>query len=661
MKRIALAIALTLALTSPASAAGLMKPKDSALPDLQIDEHHVNVVINNGFAVTEIDQVFRNPNDQDLDAIYTFPLPKDASLSELSLWIDGQEVVGEVVEKEEALRIAKEERSAGRETALAEKREYYAYDVLVSPVRALSTARVRLVYLQPLEIDSGIGRYVYPLEEGGIDEEMQAFWDRRAEVDGKFSFKCTVRSSYPLDDVRAKGYPKALVTAEEGSWTVYVDGEEEGQTSLNKDIVIYYRLAADQPARVDLLPYRAGEGPGTFMLVVTPGIDLKPTTEGVDWTVVLDISGSMSSKIAVAADSVSRALDQMRPRDRFRVITFSNQARELSNGWTPVTPESVEQMRNKLLQVSSEGGTNLHAGLSAGLGGLDADRSSAVILVSDGGANVGPTEHRDFLKLLEKKDVRVFTFVMGQGANQPLLGRLADESGGFALDVSNQDDLYGRLMQARGKLGHEALHGVRLELADAQVADPAPERMPSAYYGQQIVMFGRYLKPGETTLRLHARISGEDRTWETKVNLPKHDETYPEIERLWALARTQELNRRIEDGGDKSELREAIVDIGTGYSIVTDYTSMLVVREERFEELGIDRANKRRVDHERKAQTNRRQQVSKPTRADRSKPMFGDRKATGGSGMGAVGPAFVGLMLGLYGVRRWQARRGDGK
>jgi len=659
MKRFLIACIVCLTIgVAPSFAAGLLRPADGSLPELEIEEHRVNIVINNGFAVTEVDQTFRNPHDQDLDAVYTFPLPRQASLSELSLWIDGVEVVGEVVEKERARKIVQEERQAGRESALAEKRDYLAFDVFVSPVRAGSTARVRLVYLQPIEIDSGVGRYVYPLEEGEIDENEMRFWERRDTVDGTFALEATIRSSYPLDDVRVKGPGEASVIQEEsGDWKIWID-DENGTTRLNQDVVLYYRLAADQPARVDLLPYRAGDEPGTFMLVVTPGMDLKPTVEGVDWTIVLDVSGSMSSKIATAADAVARALGEMRAEDRFRIITFANKTHRITKGWMPVDPQSVQQAADTVKQLGVRGGTNLYAGVQAGLKNLEADRPNAVVLVSDGGANIGPTEHADFLKLLDNTDVRVFTFVMGQGANTPLLGRLAEESGGFTMNVANSDDLYGRLIQAKSKLGREALHGVKLELGGVGLADPAPRRLPSAYYGQQIVMFGRYSRPGKAELKLSARISGEDRSWVVPIELPERDERFPEIERLWALERIRDMQKAIQDGEPQSEYRGAIVDVGTSYSIVSDYTSMLVVREERFEEMGIERRNKRRTEKERNARATRAKSPASATRVDSGQPMFGDRPAhSTGTGTGAVGPWFVGVLFGLGGLRAWRARR----
>jgi len=659
MKRFLIACIVCLIIgASPSFAAGLLRPVDGSLPEIEIEEHRVNIVINNGFAVTEVDQTFRNPHDQDLDAVYTFPLPRQASLSELSLWIDGVEVIGEVVEKERARKIVEEERQAGRETALAEKRDYLAFDVFVSPVRAGSTARVRLVYLQPIEIDSGVGRYVYPLEEGELDENEMRFWERRDTVDGTFSLEATVRSSYPLDDVRVKGLGDAKVIQEEGGdWKVWID-DENGATRLNEDVVLYYRLAADQPAQVDLLPYRTGDEPGTFMLVVTPGMDLEPTVGGVDWTIVLDVSGSMSNKIATATDAVAGALGELRPEDRFRIVTFANNTLWINKGWTPADPESVQEAGDKVKKLGSRGGTNLYAGLQAGLKNLDADRPNAVVLVSDGGANIGPTEHSVFLKLLDKTDVRVFTFVMGQGANRPLLGRLAEESGGFSMDVSNRDDLYGRLIQAKAKLGREALHGVKLELDGVGMADSAPHRMPSAYYGQQIVMFGRYTRPGKAKLRLTGRISGEERSWTVPIDLPERDERFPEIERLWALERIRDMQKSIRGGEPQSEYRDAIVDVGTHYSIVSDYTSMVVVREERFEEMGIERRNKQRTETERNARAARAQSPVSATRVDSGQPMFGDKPAHGtGTGTGAVGPWFIGMLVGLGGLRAWRARR----
>ena len=63
-----------------AQGAGLLYPKGNPNAGAHLESHAVRVVIQNGFARTEVDQVFGNDTDQDYEAIYTFPLPKQASL-----------------------------------------------------------------------------------------------------------------------------------------------------------------------------------------------------------------------------------------------------------------------------------------------------------------------------------------------------------------------------------------------------------------------------------------------------------------------------------------------------------------------------------------------------------------------------------------------------
>ena len=72
---------------------------------LEIKEQDVRVTINNGIAVTEIDQVFVNTENRVVEALYTFPVPKEASVSNFSMWIGGKEMIGEVVEKQRAREI----------------------------------------------------------------------------------------------------------------------------------------------------------------------------------------------------------------------------------------------------------------------------------------------------------------------------------------------------------------------------------------------------------------------------------------------------------------------------------------------------------------------------------------------------------------------------
>ena len=236
-----IAVALTLFVTGTAGAAGLMTPKGQS-SSLAIRDHVVNVTVEDGYVVTEVDQVFVNSASNDIEAIYSFPVPSHAAVAEFTYWIDGNPVEGEVLKKQAARDLYESEKAAGRETALAEKDEYRTFDISVYPVRANSDVRVRLVYLQSASTDTGIGRYVYPLEEGGVDEERLAFWDANTVVTGKFRFDFELKSSYPVDAIRLPGQPNAALTQlDSGHWTVGLHSAGSSTASASKPVKPFRR------------------------------------------------------------------------------------------------------------------------------------------------------------------------------------------------------------------------------------------------------------------------------------------------------------------------------------------------------------------------------------------------------------------------------------
>jgi len=638
-------------------AAGILTPKNSANAAIQIRQHHVEVVINNGFAMTEVQQTFFNPNQQDMEAFYSFPLPKSASLSEVTIYSGEKEIHGEVVEKQQARQMYADERNKGDDAGLAEKNGFQSFDFLVSPVRAQQETRIRVVYYQPLDIDTGVGRYLYPLEEGNTDDAGARFWNKTTQVNGTFSLNLELKSAAPVADVRAPGYEGAagIRKLDAGHYRLEMQLQD---TDLNRDFVFYFRLQDNLPGRIELIPYRAdNNSPGTFMLVVTPGIDLKSLTGGADYAFVLDVSGSMETKISTLARGVAKSLGTLQARDRFRIVAFNDSARDLTNGWLPATEENVRTWVRKVEGLSADGSTNVYDGLEMALKGLDDDRTTSIVLVTDGVTNTGIVEPREFHELMKQYDVRVFSFLMGNSANWPLMRTISESTGGYYTGVSNDDDIIGQIMTAKGKIVYESLHDATLKVSGVKVLDSTKDLFQKVYRGQQLVMFGRYEKGGDAQVSLRARLSGEDKVYSTRFQFPDIQTANPEIERLYALGRIEELETMRNIGAmETGEAESAIRDLGLNYQLVTDYTSMVVLTDAAFAERGIERRNQSRVAREVQARMVRAQQPIQDWRVDSTQPAFSHPSpSTGG---GAIDPITAGIiLLGLAGMALGGLRR----
>jgi len=655
MKRILFLLALAALFAIRAHAAGTLTPKTATQQPIQIVSHEVNVVIDNGFARTEVVQVFHNPNDKAVEAVYSFPVPKSASLSEITIWSGDREMNGEVVAADDAKKAYTEERDAGNDAGLGEcscnkKKddvEFGSYKFSIARVAPSADTKIRFVYYQPLTIDTGVGRYVYPLEEGGTDEAAKSFWMRNATVEQRFALNVELKSAWPVDDVRVTGADNdaKITKVAEGHYKVAIDRQHG---DLSHDFVLYYRLAENLPGRAEMIAYKpSASATGTFMLVVTPGIDLKPITRGADYVFVLDVSGSMQGKLATLAHGVAETMKQMETGDRFRIVTFSNDANDITRGFIDANPQTVQEWTDKVAALQPQSGTNIYAGLELAIKNLNNDRATSVILVTDGVANEGIIDPKEFRKLLQSNDVRVFGFVMGNNANWPLMRTIADSSGGFYSAVSNNDDIIGQILLAKSKITSEALHGATLKISGVNVSDTTGTVVGKVYRGQQLVIFGRYAKGGRAHVTLDAKLTGADKSYATQFDFPDTDTANPELERLWALAMTEDVTAREYAGMlPETEAENAIRDLGIKYQLVTDYTSMLVLSDGDFTKRGIERNNKQRIDLEHAAQVQRANAAPQSARVDSAQPMFNaPAPSVGHGGGGAFDPFTVLLTL----------------
>jgi Ca-activated chloride channel family protein len=642
-----------------AGAAGTLTPKGSPDAPIQIRDHHAEITINNGFARTEVTQTFFNPNPVDLEGIYAFPVPKSGSLSEVTIFAGEREINGEVIAKSEAERIYEEERSRGNDAGLASKNGYQTFEFRVSPIRAQAETRMRFVYYQPLEIDTGIGRYLYPLEEGGTDEISKSFWLPNEKVEGTLSIALQLESAWPVSEVRVPGFEGQAQVEQQGEGRYRVRLERQG-ASLDRDFVFYYRLQEDLPGRIEVIPHRPDPAkPGTFMMVVTPGLDLQPITGGSDTVFVLDVSGSMSGKLQTLTNGISKALGELDPADRYRIVTFNDRAREITKGWTPASSEAVQRSIEAIAKLGASQGTNMYDGLSLALQGLDDDRATSVVLVTDAVTNTGIVDPKEFHELMKQYDVRVFGFLLGNSGNWPLMRLVAESSGGFYAQISNADDILGQILLAKSKITHEALHDAELRIRGVKTFETTGEVIGKIYRGQQLVLFGRYESGGKADVRLDARLTGQDASYRTSFEFPEIANDHPEVERLWAMSRIEEIET-LRDAGqlEPSESGDAVRDLGIAYQLVTDETSMLVLDDVDFNRHGIERHNQKRVAIEREAQARRTTQPPANPRVDKKKPMFDLPSPSVGGG--AIDPVSGALALGL-GALAWRSRRrGDG-
>jgi Ca-activated chloride channel family protein len=587
-----------------ARAAGLLIADGGFGGVLEIREQDVRVTINNGVVVTQVEQIFHNTEARQVEALYTFPVPKGASVADFSMWINGREMVGEVVEKQRARQIYQSYKQTRKDPGLLEQTDFKTFEMRVFPIAPQADQRVRITYYQELDFDHDWATWVYPLATAtrpGID----------ARTHGRFALTLDVKSEVPIAALESPSHGKAFVMVHPDDHHAQAS-LETAEGDLGRDVVLAFHLARPHTG-VDLIASQEGKEDGYFLLTLTAGEELATRSEGMDYVFLLDVSGSMDEdgKLDLSRGSLAAFIQALGPQDRFEVLTFNAAAQELFKSLKPAAEPSKTATAAFLDSQSARGGTVLEPALRAAYRYKDADRPLNVVVLSDGMTDQG--ERATLLHLIRERPAgtRVFAIGVGNEVDRALLEQLAEDAGGLAAFVSRGDDFERQAQAFRRKLLRPAASDVQIDVQGAEVYDLEPQKLPNLYYGMPVRLYGRYRQAGPVKVRIQAEVGGQllDRTVDLEV--PPHADN-PEIERMWAWHRVQRLLKEADREGSRDRVTGEIVRLGEAFSIATEYTSFLVLENDaEYQRWQIERRNALRIERDRRAQARVREELDR--------------------------------------------------
>jgi Ca-activated chloride channel family protein len=128
-----------------------------------------------------------------------------------------------------------------------------------------------------------------------------------------------------------------------------------------------------------------------------------------------------------------------------------------------------------------------------------------------------------------------------------------------------------------GKIEHPALMNLRIVSSPVDLIQTYPIDMPDLFFGEELVLFGRYHGRGSGEVVIEGHSAGVPVRFTATAEFPAtaHDNDF--IPQLWASRRIGQLTRTIRLEGPSEQLIEEIRDLGLTYGILTEYTSYLVL------------------------------------------------------------------------------------
>jgi Ca-activated chloride channel family protein len=214
---------------------------------------------------------------------------------------------------------------------------------------------------------------------------------------------------------------------------------------------------------VDVVALEAEDQISVVLELVAPGRDSNAPRPPTTLEVVLDRSGSMADgRLEAAKDALEALISRLDPADNFGLVTFDDTV-EVTIPAGPIADK--DRVGHVIRSVWPGSLTNLSGGYLRGAQEarrVDGDRGATLLLLSDGHANVGVTDHAELERIAtaaQGHGVNTSTVGLGLGYDEALMAAVARGGGGNthfaeegdtagAVVASEVEDLLDQVVQA---------------------------------------------------------------------------------------------------------------------------------------------------------------------------------------------------------------------
>ena len=577
LRQLVIAATLAASLTVPLSAQGWIdveRRPNVTLPPTSIlrISSQVRVQVDGRVARVEVEEQFRNNGGGIAEGTYLYPMPGEAVFTDFSLWMGEQEVRGEMMQAEQARGIYEEIVRRLKDPALLTLEGHGLIRARVFPIQPGETRKVVLRYTQMLDRSGDALRLRYAI--GNRDRGRE-----RGRGDGGSEFRDQFALRVTLPETEELGTPYSpthqLSTRRMGERVIVtLDPEASG------DVELFIPLRRGLVG-TSLVTHAPGGEPGFFMLLLAPPQLEEGNVIPRDLSLVVDVSGSMSGvKMDQAKAAILQTLETLRPTDRFRLVAFSSAVRNFRPGFVQATAENVTAARRFADNLTANGGTNIAGALDAVLNlAPSEERLPIIIFLTDGIPSIGEQAPDRIAEAAGSRigRNRIFTVGVGHDVNTYLLDRLAKEGRGSAEYVAPDADVEIAVGSLASKIQHPALVNLRIVQSPVNLIQSYPNELPDLFFGEELVVFGRYRGEGSGTIVIEGERNGRRERFSARAVFPAGEDDNDFIPKLWASRRIGELTRQIRIEGATGSLVEQVRDLGLRYGILTEYTSYLVL------------------------------------------------------------------------------------
>lgn len=537
---------------------------------LELRSVNVRVESVGDYAFTEIEHVFYNPTEAQLEGTFRFPLPDDAMPLGLAMEIAGRMMEGEIVEREKARKTYESIVDAMLDPALLEWEQGNQFKLRVFPIEPMSPKRVVFRYAAPLSPTVAGWEYVYNTAAPGMQIEVPHFQLRfnGEVVADRRAFAVGEQFVVPVADRAVPRVAREILSS---------SPETAGTYTVARIAPDWARLGAGH----DGLAANQKNGQKTAAT----------TDDRAQRTLIalFDTSRSALEGRALALQTLEMILAELAPSDRFVVVASDITQRLHAEDFAAARPDAARAAIEFVRGIEPDGASDIGAGFERLAPLLESARRSGdsieVVYIGDGTPTWGATEPGELGAIIDRvlRDAPLHAAIIGKGASKRFWHQIHRGRAGRVAQPRKAMDAKELAFLIAHSSATPRVEALQVEgLDDDGGATAFPRQATGLYRGQELTVVMR-TPAGETppsSLTLTGRYQGSPFRHEVAIGQPTNTRL---IAQRWATLHIAELE------ASKAE-KTAIVTMSRDFGVMSKHTSLLVLEsEEAYRQHGIER------------------------------------------------------------------------
>lgn len=449
-----------------------------------------------------------------VEVIYSFMLPRDASLRRFRVSGTDFSVDSELRPTEEAHKIYEAGIQAGSLSTLAREYGDGLVNLCVGNLRPKEKVVVLLEILAGVELhDDGLrlrfpftlapsyhaqARCVEP-SPGKVELELPAeeFGDLilpTFESDGgqlhQVGFCLDVLVGSGIQEIASPSHSLRVQFSEAGGSQVSLSRESD---LPNRDLVVDVRT---KTAGAWVMAGLASEEMARFAAVIPSTEFGRVPGSPRRLVILLDRSGSMQGlPLAQAKKAIAACLGALDAEDLFGLVAFDDKADPFKRGLCESSTENRQAAQEFLDKIESRGGTELASGVEAAAG-LLRDESGDILILTDG--QVFGTDK--ILNRARATNMRIHCLGIGSASQDRFLAQLASHTGGVSRFLTPQERVDLPAVELFASIGRPLGKDVAVTVEGASRSRVAPDPSRFVFSGTPLLVYGEFLPADDARL-----------------------------------------------------------------------------------------------------------------------------------------------------------------